>query len=117
MTYSPVTPQHRWLRIVRKGTGDDKRSTLQIRVFATRRYSRTLCIREVTREHGSCHFGPAHPVQDGEMDSHVAHYCLSLDIEPEDVDRVNLLAERSREGGFSADEEAELAAICTLATF
>lgn len=43
-----------------------------------------------------------------EMDSHVARYLLSLDFEPEDVDRMNLLAERAREGGLSADEEAEL---------
>ncbi len=43
-----------------------------------------------------------------EMDSHVARYLLSLDFEPEDVDRMNLLAEQAREGGLSADEEAEL---------
>ncbi len=43
-----------------------------------------------------------------EMDSHVAQYLLSLDFDPEDVDRMNQLAERSREGGLSADEEAEL---------
>jgi DNA-binding FadR family transcriptional regulator len=43
-----------------------------------------------------------------EMDSHVARYLLSLDFEPEDVERMNLLAERAREGGLSADEEAEL---------
>jgi hypothetical protein len=43
-----------------------------------------------------------------EMDAHVARYLLSLDFEPEDVDRMNLLAERAREGGLSADEEAEL---------
>ncbi len=42
------------------------------------------------------------------MDSHVARYLLSLDFEPEDVERMNLLAERAREGGLSADEEAEL---------
>lgn len=42
------------------------------------------------------------------MDSHVARYLLSLDFEPEDVDRMNLLAERARGGGLSADEEAEL---------
>ncbi len=42
-----------------------------------------------------------------EMDSHVAQHFLSLDFEPEDVDRMNLLAERSREGGLSAHEEAE----------
>jgi hypothetical protein len=43
-----------------------------------------------------------------EMDSHVARYLLSLDFEPEDVDRMNLLAARAREGALSADEEAEL---------
>lgn len=43
-----------------------------------------------------------------EMDSHVARYLLSLDFEPEDVDRMNLLSERAREGELSADEEAEL---------
>lgn len=43
-----------------------------------------------------------------EMDSHIARYLLSLDFEPEDVDRINLLAERAREGGLSADEELEL---------
>ena len=43
-----------------------------------------------------------------EMDSHVARYLLSLDFEPEDVDRMNLLAERAREGALSAEEEAEL---------
>lgn len=42
------------------------------------------------------------------MDSHIARYLLSLDFEPEDVDRINLLAERAREGGLSADEELEL---------
>jgi hypothetical protein len=43
-----------------------------------------------------------------EMDSHVARYLLSLDFEPDDVDRMNLLAERAREGALSAEEEAEL---------
>ena len=43
-----------------------------------------------------------------EMDSHIARYLLSLDFEPEDVDRINLLAERAREGGLSADQELEL---------
>lgn len=42
------------------------------------------------------------------MDSHVARYLLSLDFEPQDVDRMNLLAERAREGALSAEEEAEL---------
>ena len=42
------------------------------------------------------------------MDSHIARYLLSLDFEPEEVDRMNLLAERAREGGLSADEELEL---------
>jgi hypothetical protein len=44
-----------------------------------------------------------------EMDSHVARFLLSLDFEPEDVDHMNLLAERARESGLSAGEEAELA--------
>ena len=43
-----------------------------------------------------------------EMDSHIARYLLSLDFEPQDVERMNLLAERNREGTVSADEEAEL---------
>ena len=43
-----------------------------------------------------------------EMDSHVARYLLSLEFEPEDVERMNLLAERAREGELSADDEAEL---------
>ena len=43
-----------------------------------------------------------------EMDSHVARYLLSLDFEPEDVDRMNLLSERAGKGELSADEEAEL---------
>jgi hypothetical protein len=43
-----------------------------------------------------------------EMDSHVARFLLSLDFEPDDVDRMNLLAERAREGALSAEEEAEL---------
>ena len=43
-----------------------------------------------------------------ELDSHVARFLLSLDFEPEDVDRLNLLAERVREGALSGDEEAEL---------
>ena len=43
-----------------------------------------------------------------ELDSHVARYLRSLDFEPEDVDRMNLLAGRVREGGLSDDHEAEL---------
>jgi len=43
-----------------------------------------------------------------EIDSHVAQYLLSLDFEPEDVDRMNLLAARSRDGEISPEEEAEL---------
>ena len=42
------------------------------------------------------------------MDSHVARYLLSLDFTQEDVHRMNLLAERSRDGGLSVDDEAEL---------
>ncbi len=43
-----------------------------------------------------------------EMDSHVARYLLSLDFEPGDVERMNLLAERARQGDLSGDEAAEL---------
>jgi hypothetical protein len=43
-----------------------------------------------------------------EMDSHVARYLLSLTFEPEDVDRMNVLAARSRDGEISPEEETEL---------
>jgi len=43
-----------------------------------------------------------------EMDSHVAHYLLSLDFEPADVERMNVLAARSRDGELSPEEAAEL---------
>ncbi len=43
-----------------------------------------------------------------EMDSHVARYLLSLAFEPEDVERMNLLAARSRDGELSPEEAAEL---------
>ena len=43
-----------------------------------------------------------------EMDSHVARYLLSLTFETEDVDRMNLLAARARDGEISPEEEAEL---------
>lgn len=43
-----------------------------------------------------------------EMDAHVAHYLLSLAFEPADVERMNLLAERSRDGELSPEEAAEL---------
>jgi hypothetical protein len=43
-----------------------------------------------------------------EMDSRVARYLLSLTFEPEDVDRMNVLAARSRDGEISAEEETEL---------
>ncbi|HZL56419.1 MAG TPA: hypothetical protein VFC21_05030 [Bryobacteraceae bacterium] len=42
------------------------------------------------------------------MDSHVARYLLSLAFEPEDVDRMNVLAVRSRDGEISPEEESEL---------
>lgn len=42
------------------------------------------------------------------MDSRVARYLLSLDFEAQDVERLNLLAQRTREDALSADEEAEL---------
>lgn len=43
-----------------------------------------------------------------EIDSHVAKYLLSLDFQPDDVERMNLLGARSRAGLLSPDEEAEL---------
>lgn len=43
-----------------------------------------------------------------EMDSHVAHYLLSLAFEPADVECMSLLAARSRNGELSAEETAEL---------
>jgi hypothetical protein len=43
-----------------------------------------------------------------EMDSHVARYLLSLAFEPEDVERMNLLAARARDGDISSEEETEL---------
>jgi hypothetical protein len=43
-----------------------------------------------------------------EMDSHVAQYLLSLDFEPEDIERMNALATRAGEGNISAEEETEL---------
>jgi len=43
-----------------------------------------------------------------EMDSHVARYLLSLAFEPEDVERMNVLASRARDEGISPEEEAEL---------
>ncbi len=41
-----------------------------------------------------------------EKGSHVVRYLLSVDFEPEDVDRMSMLAERAREGKLSSDEEA-----------
>ena len=43
-----------------------------------------------------------------EMDSHVARYLLALAFEPSDVERMNQLAERVRDGNLSAEEETEL---------
>jgi hypothetical protein len=42
------------------------------------------------------------------MDSHVARYFLSLTFEPEDVDRMNVLAAKARDGAISPEEETEL---------
>jgi uncharacterized protein YnzC (UPF0291/DUF896 family) len=38
----------------------------------------------------------------------VAEYLLSIDFEPSDIERMNLLAEGSREGTLTAEETAEL---------
>jgi DNA-binding FadR family transcriptional regulator len=43
-----------------------------------------------------------------EMDSHVARYLLSLAFEPEDVERMNLLAARARDGNMAPEDAAEL---------
>jgi|SRR5579864_4212227 hypothetical protein len=43
-----------------------------------------------------------------EMDSHVARYLLSFAFEPTDVERMNQLAERARDGNISPGEETEL---------
>jgi hypothetical protein len=38
----------------------------------------------------------------------VAKYLLSIDFEPSDVERMNMLSERAREGSLTAEENAEL---------
>jgi len=38
----------------------------------------------------------------------VAEYLLSIDFEPGDIERMNLLSERSREGTLTAEETVEL---------
>ena len=43
-----------------------------------------------------------------EMDSHIARYLLSLTFEPEDVERMNVLAAKARDGDISPEEETEL---------
>ena len=42
------------------------------------------------------------------MSHDVAQYLLSFDFEPDDVARMNLLAERARDGALSHQEAAEL---------
>lgn len=43
-----------------------------------------------------------------EMSREVAQYLLSFEFEPDDVARMNFLAERAREGNLSREETAEL---------
>jgi hypothetical protein len=43
-----------------------------------------------------------------EMSHDVARYLLSFDFEPDDIARMNLLAERAREGNLSDEDTAEL---------
>ena len=43
-----------------------------------------------------------------EMTQDVARYLLSFDFESEDLARMDLLAQRAREGSLSAEETAEL---------
>ena len=42
------------------------------------------------------------------MTPDVAEYLLSIDFEANDIDRMNFLSERAREGNLSAEETAEL---------
>jgi len=42
------------------------------------------------------------------MTPDVAKYLLSIDFDPEDTKRMNVLAERSREGNLTVEEVAEL---------
>jgi len=43
-----------------------------------------------------------------EMSHDIARYLLSFDFEPDDVARMNFLAERAREGNLPEEEAAEL---------
>lgn len=42
------------------------------------------------------------------MSRDVAEYLLAIDFENSDIERMNLLAERAREGNLTAEETAEL---------
>lgn len=42
------------------------------------------------------------------MSRDVAEYLLSIDFEPSDVERMNALAERARDGSLAAEDAAEL---------
>jgi hypothetical protein len=42
------------------------------------------------------------------MDTRIAQYFLAIDFEPDDIDRMNFLAERARQGNLSSEEDAEL---------
>lgn len=42
------------------------------------------------------------------MSRDVAEYLLSIDFESNDIERMNLLAERAREGTLTAEDAAEL---------
>ena len=44
----------------------------------------------------------------GNMSRDVAEYLLSIDFEAADIDRMNLLSERAREGTLTEEETAEL---------
>jgi hypothetical protein len=42
------------------------------------------------------------------MSRELAEYLLSIDFENSDIERMNFLSERAREGGLTAEETAEL---------
>lgn len=42
------------------------------------------------------------------MSREVAEFLLGIDFEPDDIDRMNLLSERAREGSLTPEETAEL---------
>ncbi len=42
------------------------------------------------------------------MSRDVAEYLVSIDFENSDIERMNILAERAREGNLTAEESAEL---------